>query len=220
MIRSKSNWFPEHQEIIEFKLNGEMTYAPRYTEVYDFSILKDKTIVDFGGNVGQSALEAYFCGAKKIYNFDCQPYVIEAAKIMVETLGATNFSNHVIDFNEPSFEQDVSNIVSHWDWAIFQGIYRTKEIKNIQPNFDFIVENTKEGIFFEGHPDPKIDTDEFYRNIFEKYDFKEIEYLGHSNGRPAYLLLKKEEWEQWGEEEFVTQILESTEESTEDLLNE
>lgn len=204
--RSKSTWFPEHQEIIEFNLKGEITYAPKYTEVYDFSILKDKVVVDFGGNVGQAALEAYFCGAKEIYNFDCQPPVIESAKIIAETLGASNLNNHIIDFNKLSFKQDVLDIVNNWDWAIFQAIYRTKEIKDIQTNFDFIVENTKEGIFFEGHADPKIDTDEFYRNIFEKYDFKEIEYLGHSNGRPAYSLLKKEEWEDWGKEEFVTQL--------------
>jgi len=203
--KSKSK-LSEHQEIIEFNLKGEMAYDPRYTEVYDFSILKDKTVVDFGGNLGQSALEAYFCGAKQIYNFDCESPVIEAAKIIAETLGIYNLNNHIIDFNEPSFEQDVLNIVGHWDWAIFQGIYRTIEIKNIQSNFDFIVENTKEGIFFEGHANPKIDTDKFYRDIFEKYDFKEIEYLGHCNGRPAYLLLKKVDWDDWGEEEFVTQL--------------
>ncbi len=214
--KAKSTWFPNYQEIIEFDIRGDRTYRPRYTEIYDFSVMKDQIVVDFGSNLGQASLEAYFQGAKKIYNFDNQRAAIESANIMSQVLGA-NIVNNIVDFNKSTFEQDILNVVKVWDWAIFQAIYRTEEIKNIEPIFDFVVDNTKRGIIFEGHTDPKIDTDEFYRNIFEKYNFKEIEYLGHSNGRPAYLLLKKDEWEDWGTEEFIMQI---SEPSTEEVSNE
>jgi len=188
-LRSKSTWFPNYQELMEIGLDGERWYAPRYTEIYNFSFLKDKTVVDFGGSSGQAALEAYFCGANKIYSFDCQRSLADTVEKISQTLGA-NIISDVIDFNSDTFTDDVFNIVEEWDWAIFQAIYRTKEIKDIKPIFKFIVENSKEGIIFEGNADPKIDTDEFYQNIFKEFNFSDIKFLGHSDKRPAYILTK------------------------------
>jgi len=64
------------------------------------------------------------------------------------------------------------------------------EIKDVNSSFTFIVNNTKEGIMFEGNGDAKIDTPEFYDNIFKPFNFTQIKYLGHSQLRPAYKILK------------------------------
>lgn len=183
----KCTWFPRYQEMREVGLEGRRQQGRRYTEIYDFSIVRDKTVVDFGGNTGQAALEACFQGAGQTCSFDVQPEAIDTARVVVDVLGL-DIEHNTLDFNEPSYKQDIKDVVDGWDWAIFQAIYRTKEIKDTAEVFDHIVANTREGIFFEGNGDPELDTDEFYQNIFKRYPFKSIEYLGHCDKRPAYLL--------------------------------
>lgn len=181
------DWFKSYQEIIELNFGGERNREPRYTEIYDFSILKDKTVVDFGGNIGQAAIEAYFNGAKRICNFEVQKCAVRAGRY-IGSLFCPDVTTHIIDFNSPDFEADVLTIISKWDWAIFQAIYRTKEIKDIKKIFSFLVAHTKEGIIFEGNGDGDIDTDEFYQEVFRPYNFSSIKFLGHSQSRPAYIL--------------------------------
>jgi hypothetical protein len=187
--RSESTWFPDYQEIIEVGLSGQRKYSPRYENIYDFSFLKDAVVVDFGASSGQAVLEAHFCGAYKCYAFDCQPSLVKTISKISKTLG-TNITSALVDFNSDSFIDDVLTVVSEWDWAIFQAVYRTKEIKDIKSIFSFIVESSKKGVVFEGHADPKIDTDNFYQKVFREFNFSKIEYIGHSDNRPAYILTK------------------------------
>ena len=186
---STCTWFPRYQEIKEVGLKGQRVQEPRYTEIYDFSNLKDKVVVDFGGNLGQAAIEAYFNGAKKIYNFDYQECVINTGAKISEILGL-DIVNNTIDFNLDTFEKDVEDTVKEWDWTIYQAIYRTKEIIDVNKSFTYIVKNTKEGMYFEGNGAAEIDTPEFYDNVFKPFNFKEINYLGHSQLRPAYKIIK------------------------------
>jgi len=188
-LGSLCTWFPRYQEIREVGLTGQRVQVPRYTEIYDFSNLKDKVVVDFGGNLGQAAIEAYFNGAKKIYNFDYQKCVVDTSKKISDVLGL-GIINNTIDFNLPSFESNVMNVVSNWDWTIYQAIYRTKEIKDVKKSFKFIVNKTKEGLYFEGNGAANIDTPEFYDNVFKPFKFKDVKYLGHSQLRPAYKIKK------------------------------
>lgn len=188
-LGSTCTWFPRYQQIKEVGLQGQRVQEPRYTEIYDFTNLKDKVVVDFGGNLGQSAIEAYFNGAKKIYNFDYQECVVNTGRKISEILGM-GVEHNTIDFNLPTFEQDVYNVVKEWDWTIYQAIYRTREIIDVNKSFTFIVNNTKEGMYFEGNGDAKIDTPEFYDNVFNPFKFNEITYLGHSQLRPAYKIIK------------------------------
>jgi hypothetical protein len=186
-IADTCTWFPRYQEIKEVGLEGKRKQDSRYYKIYNFTNLKNKVVIDFGGNIGQAAIEAFFNGAKKIINLDIQQEAIETGKIISKILGL-NIIHSTINFNKDSFKNDVLKLVLSWDWAIFQAIYRTKEIKNIKNNFNFIVKNTKEGIIFEGNADPKLDTDEFYQNIFKEYNFKSIKFLGHHENRPAYII--------------------------------
>jgi hypothetical protein len=191
-IRKSSDecsWFPHYQEIQEVGIAGSRPYAPRYTEIYDFSFLKDKVVVDFGGNTGQAALEAYFCGASKVFNFDYQECAIQMGQNIANALGIPIHHN-TIDFNAPEFEQHVGNIVPQWDWAIYQAIYRTKEIVDVKKSFDFIVKNSREGLIFEGNGDPEIDTVEYYMEIFKPYQFSNIKFIGFSQQRPAFIIHK------------------------------
>ena len=189
ILGSKCTWFPRYQQIREVGLQGQRVQEPRYTEIYDFSNLKDKIVVDFGGNLGQAAIEAYFNGAKKIYNFDYQKCVVDTGNKISEIMGF-NIEHNTIDFNLPTFEEDVYKVVKDWDWTIYQAIYRTKEIVDVNKSFTFIVENTKEGMYFEGNGDARIDTPEFYDNVFKPFNFSEITYLGHSQLRPTYKIIK------------------------------
>lgn len=188
-LGSRCTWFPRYQEIREVGLKGQRVQEPRYTKIYNFNNLEGKTVVDFGGNLGQSAVEAYFNGADKIYNFDYQKCVVDTGNEISRIFGF-NIEHNTIDFNLPSFEEDVFKIVKEWDWAVYQAIYRTKEILDVNKSFTFIVNNTKEGLYFEGNADPRLDTPQFYNGVFKPFNFKEITFLGHSQNRPAYKIIK------------------------------
>ena len=177
-------WFPKYHEIREIDLEGQRKQKDRYTKIYDLSNCLNKTVVDFGCNIGQTCLELEMLGAK-VLGFEIQQEALTVARRINDLFGF-NIAYHPLDFNSATFEKDVTNVIAEWDWAMFLAIYRTKEIKDIQRNFDFIVERTKEIIFFEGHADPRIDTIEYYMSVFKRYAFKEVRYLGHSDTRPAF----------------------------------
>ncbi|KKL91833.1 hypothetical protein LCGC14_1890750 [marine sediment metagenome] len=186
---AKCTWFPRYQEIREVNLNGQRKQVPRYTQIYDFRFLKDKKVVDLGCNIGQATIEAFFNGSKEIYGFDYQSEAIQTARAIADALHIENIKYDTVDFNNWPTMDKVKNLGS-CDWMIFQAIYRTREIKDINPVMDFIYDFTKEGIIFEGHADPNIDTFEFYdKNVFKKYNYK-YQYLGKSENRPAWLLTK------------------------------
>ena len=197
-LGEECTWFPRYQEIKEVGLQGERTQEPRYTETYDFTELKGQVAVDFGGNLGQASIEAFFNGSSKIYNFDYQECAVNTAQKISDVLGL-GIINNPIDFNSPSFKDDLARIVKSWDWAIYQAIYRTKEINDVQCNhhyhhrhksFSHIVNNTKKGLFFEGNGHLHIDTPEFYADAFRPFLFKDVQYLGHTQSRPAYRIIK------------------------------
>lgn len=189
--RDGCTWFPNYQQIKEVGLTGQRVQYPRYPDIYDFSVLAGKTVVDFGGNTGQAAVEAYFNNAARVYNMDVQKCAVDTSDKIFKILGMRNCTSHTIDFNDSNFERDVLDICPNgWDWCIFQAIYRTKEIIDIKKNFQFIVENTREGIMFEGNGEPTIDTDEFYHNIFKPFNFSKITGRGLCQKRPVYIINK------------------------------
>ena len=119
-----------------------------------------------------------------------QECALETAEKIFKVLNMTNFSNHFIDFNLTTFEKDSSKIIPEWDWCIFQAIYRTKELIDIEKVFKYVVDHTKEGIIFEGNGDLHIDTEEFYYDIFKPFKFSDVKFLGRSQQRPAFLITK------------------------------
>jgi SAM-dependent methyltransferase len=186
----KCTWFPRYQEIKEVNLEGQRKQVPRYTEIYDFSFLENKTVVDLGCNTGQAIFEAYFAGAKACYGFDYQLEAISTAKMITNTFNINDsVTFDTIDFNNWDTMDKVSEIGS-CDWVIFQAIYRTKEIEDIEKVMNFVYNFVTEGIIFEGNAAPEIDTFEFYNEkVFKKYNLK-YKFLGHSENRPVWILKK------------------------------
>lgn len=185
-VRSKCNWQHDYQEISEIDLNGYRTRSPRYPQIYDFSMMKNQTVVDFGGNIGQATLEAFFNGAKYIYNLDSSSSAIDAAKLISQLIGSSVI-NEVIDFNDKEFPRKIFRIVDEWDWAIFQDMYGNPSIDDPNYLLKFIINNSRKGIVFEGIPGIE---DSYYREIFNKYNIDEIEFRGETQGRLAYILKK------------------------------
>lgn len=187
--QKRCTWFPSYQEISEVGLVGQRGQFHRYSDVYDFSQLKGKRVVEFGCNTGQAAVEAYFSGAKSYRGIDVQEEAITTASEINSILGmGIEFATG--DFNDPNFYRDTLKVSDPpWDWSLFLAIYRTREIEDREALFKFIVDNTAEGIIFEGHAAP-IDTREYYESIFKPFGFREIVYLGKSDGRPAFVLHK------------------------------
>ena len=77
--------------------------------------------------------------------------------------------------------------------SFFLSVYRTKELKNPDGLFKFIIDNTKEIIFFEGHSKRSIDTVEYYMDLFSKFNIN-VDFIGYSqkDTRPLFLIrLKK-----------------------------
>jgi len=186
-LNSKASWFPKYHEIREVGLKGQRKQRERFREVYNFDELADSTVVDFGCNIGQSCFEAAFRGAKYIYGFEYQIEALNVAQKINQILGF-DIQFRQFDFNRESYKNNIIEVVNEWDYAMYLAIYRTKELSDPENNFKFIIEHTKKAIFFEGHANPKIDTIEFYSNIFSKFGIKHFDYLGHSDNRPAFRL--------------------------------
>ncbi len=187
--RAKVKWFPNYQGVVELNLTGTRNYDHRFGTVYDFSILDDRTVVDFGCNFGQASLEAYFSGARQVFGLDVQVGCISSAQLTAKRLGVP-VSYQVADFNRrKEFYESTLEVVPTWDYALFLAIYRTKELVAREELFEFIVKHTRRGIFFEGHG-AAIDRDDFYGPIFDSHNLR-WKRIGRSDSRPAYLLEKR-----------------------------
>ncbi len=90
----------------------------------------------------KSKISPHITKAKKIYNFDYQKCVVDTGNKISEIMGF-NIEHNRIDFNLPTFEEDVCKVVKDWDWTIYQAIYRTKEIVDVKKSFKFIVNNNR-----------------------------------------------------------------------------
>lgn len=183
-LNASPRWFGAYQELSEFGLHGLRKQATRYRDIYDFGELKGRTVVDYACNAGQATLEATFRGAAA-YGFDIQPEVIDLARAASSLLGLST-QYVVVDNNPRTAVSQVRNTVSQWDVLLFLALYRTKEVEDIRVLFAGLVSHTKDVVYFEGHADPAIDTVTHYMSEFATYGLCDAEFLGHSDGRPAF----------------------------------
>ena len=188
---ASTSWFHRYQTIQEVGLVGMREQASRFPAVFDLSFLRGRTVADFGGNIGQLALEAYFNGAYRVTSFEYQAEAVATGQLIARTLGLSTVQHVQVDFNAGSFEEDVLRVLPAWDWAGFTAIYRTREIRDVRKLFDFVVEHAAVGIIFEGHADPTVDTDEYIRAFLAPYNFASIEYVGTHQLRRCYILRKR-----------------------------
>ncbi len=181
-------WFPSYQEFSEIGIKGRRNEEERY-QYLDFTLCRDKIVADYGCNLGQTSVKAALAGARRVVGMDCQEDTIEVANAIKGILEVGNLDFFVIDFNSNSFEEETENILSGDipDISFFLSVYRTKELKDSGGLFRFILENTREIVFFEGHSDRKIDTVEYYEELFRRFGV-EYRFLGFSQGdtRPLF----------------------------------
>jgi len=94
--------------------------------------------------------------------------------------------------------KQVLDILPEWDYSMFLSVYRTKELVDRVGLVQDIWNNTGIGMIFEGHSHPQVDTDAYYRELFEKLENVKITDLPKgiierpydSYFRPKYLLEK------------------------------
>jgi len=188
---SELTWFPNYQTIVEVGLGGKRSNK-RY-EYFDLSQLKDTIVFDFGCNLGQACIKIAIAGAEHVFGFDCQRDTLKTANKIIDKMGIENISYHEVDFNDRDFDRKIDAIVDgDADFSCFFSVYRTKELRQRERLFQYIIDKTKDKIFFEGHADPKIDTLEYYDELFRRFGL-EYEFKGYSEEqrRPFFMCKKK-----------------------------
>jgi len=184
----KIKWFPSYQSFSELNIRGRRNDRERY-KFLDFSICRNKIVADYGCNIGQTIVKAAKAGAYRAIGFDSQIDSIEVAKEIKEILNLNNVDFYVVDFNDMDYEKQIKNAFRGKipDISFFLSVYRTKELRDRDALFQFILDNTKEIVFFEGHSVKEIDTVDFYMNLFNRFNIRG-EFLGFSQGdtRPFF----------------------------------
>lgn len=183
-------WFPSYQSIDELGIRGRRNEYKRYSFL-DFTLCKGKIVADYGCNLGQACIKAAKAGAKRVIGIDSQKDTIEAANDIKDILGLENVNYCIIDFNEEDFRKQIMDIFQNStpDISFFLSVYRTKELNDRDGLFQFIIDNTKEIIFFEGHSKRSVDTVEYYTDIFYNFHLN-AQFLGYSQNdtRPFFLI--------------------------------
>lgn len=191
LIQRKINalsWFPAYQELRLLGIQGQRKLH-RF-ELMDRYMLRGQAVFDFGCNLGQSSHEAVLSGAKLVLGFEGQEDTYILANHIRKIVGFDNLSFHRVDFNSQDFEAQIDAAhPEQADYSFFFSVYRTKELKDRDRLFRYILDKTKKGIFFEGHAHPKIDSLEYYDWLFESFGLKS-RFLGHSEGnlRPLFFI--------------------------------
>lgn len=183
-------WFPSYQRFDELGIRGRRNDEQRYRYL-DFSLCKNKIVVDYGCNLGQACIKAARAGAQKVIGFDSQSDTVESAREIRDFLEINAIEYYVVDFNDDDFDIKIKKIFQHEipHISFFLSVYRTKELKDRNGLFQFIIDHTKEFIFFEGHSKKDIDTVEFYSTLFHRFQLH-ARFLGYSqsNIRPLFLI--------------------------------
>ncbi|MCK5568071.1 MAG: hypothetical protein KAJ15_00030 [Spirochaetes bacterium] len=183
-------WFPSYQSFSELGIKGRRNEEQRYRYL-DFSLCKGKIVADYGCNLGQASIKASQAGAIKVIGLDSQKDTIESALEIRDLMEISAIDYYVIDFNDKDFDKKIKRLFQDGtpDIAFFLSLYRTRELKGRDSLFQFVIDNTKEKIFFEGHSKRSIDTVEYYSDIFSKFNLN-ANFLGYNqkDTRPFFLI--------------------------------
>ncbi len=183
-------WFPSYQSFSELGIKGRRNEEQRYRYL-DFSLCKGKIVADYGCNLGQASIKASQAGAIKVIGLDSQKDTIESALEIRDLMEISAIDYYVIDFNDKDFDKKIKQLFQDGtpDISFFLSLYRTRELKGRDSLFQFVIDNTKEKIFFEGHSKRSIDTVEYYSDIFSKFNLN-ANFLGYNqkDTRPFFLI--------------------------------
>jgi len=152
-LHNTKKWFNSYQSIMELGLDGTRKFSGRFPSIIDLSRVKGHVVADFGCSNGMALLQAYYCGADKCIGFDCIPENVEIINKIASHLGIP-VEAHQCDFNDDNWEKAALEATGAWDYSMFFSVYMTKELKNRERLLQFIWENSRSGMFFEGNGPP------------------------------------------------------------------
>lgn len=181
-------WFQNYHSFPFLDIAGQRSLQ-RF-KLMETERLKDSVIVDFGCNLGQASLKAIQCGAQEVWGIEGMQDTIAIANEIQTVAGCKNLQYLHVDFNDPQFDQHIDQRTPEFcDYAFFFSVYRTKELTQRDRLFQYILNKTKKGVFFEGHAHPQIDTLEYYDWLFESFNVR-YTFLGYSEQhiRPLFYL--------------------------------
>jgi len=185
------SWFNNYQDIPTLGIPGSRS-SQRF-ELIDTDILKNSTIIDFGCNLGQCCIKSLQIGADKVYGIEGMPDTFNAALRILNAINLKNYQIFNINFNDANFQELIdAAIPKKVDFSFFFSVYRTKELQNRDLLLKYIINKSRNGIYFEGHAHPKIDTIDYYKWVFDCFDLN-YEFLGFSENilRPLFFIRKK-----------------------------
>ena len=181
-------WFQNYHSIPLLGITGERSLE-RF-KLMETVRLKDSVILDFGCNLGQASLKAIQFGAREVWGIEGMKDTVEMATQIKDIAGCDHLQYLQVDFNDPNFDQIIDQrIPMNCDFSFFFSVYRTKELTQRDRLFNYILQKTTKGIFFEGHAHPKIDTIEYYEWLFDSLQLT-YTFLGYSEQqtRPLFYL--------------------------------
>ncbi len=162
-------WFNAYQDILELGINGTRRFSGRFPYHLDLSPVKGREVVDFGCNNGMALFQSYYCGASRCVGFD---YIQENVDI-INALAChlrIPIKAYRCDFNDEDWEDWALQTSGGWDYSLFLSVYRTKELRDRKRLLRFIWENSKMGMFFEGHGHPQMDNPQIYRQLLSELE--------------------------------------------------
>jgi GT2 family glycosyltransferase len=181
-------WFENYQSMPIVGLHGERTLN-RF-QLMDLTRFRDHSVMDFGCNIGQACVKAIQSGASRVVGVEGMRDTFGIAERIRGMVGFENLHYLNVDFNSPEFERRIEeSFPGQVDYTFFFSVYRTKELMQRDRLFQYVIDKSRLGIFFEGHAHPKIDTVEYYDWLFESFGLG-YEFLGYSEGelRPLFFL--------------------------------
>jgi GT2 family glycosyltransferase/glycosyltransferase involved in cell wall biosynthesis len=182
------SWFNNYQSIPLVGLQGERTLK-RFA-LMDMGLLRDALVMDFGCNLGQACIKAVQAGAREVWGVEGMPDTFELATAIADLTGFANLNYLNISFNDSDFDAQIdSKIPEYADYSFFFSVYRTKELTQRDRLFQYIIDKTRKGLFFEGHAHQVIDSLDYYDWLFSSFKLT-YQFLGYSEGnlRPLFFI--------------------------------
>lgn len=180
-MEKRDNWFTDYQQIPSLGIAGMRQLANRISlfDVRDFS---NRTVLDFGCNVGQMCFFAADHGASQVVGVDFDEAAFKRAlkfKQLKPTY-ADKITFKLDDLDNPLFW----NHVPMYDTTLFLSMIDTKELKNRFGMLSKAGMKARNVLYFEGHL--KQSYVKYIKMLIELTDFSQIVYLGQSEGRPFF----------------------------------
>jgi len=131
-------------------------------------LLRGKTVLDVGCNIGMNAIGAYKSGARKVVGLEVSGRIVNfATRFAILDQCYPN-----VEFRQFNVDSDQLNGVEQFDIAFMLSVHH--HLKNPERLAYIAKNNVTQAVVFEGHPDTNLDD---YANFLNTVAFSRIEKL-------------------------------------------